>query len=165
MQSRRTFSQTVVVGLNAVIGLVLGIPSALYLLMPKKAAGSQAEWTKVTPLVDLPLNGPQEIAYEQVRRDGWKIVHERTTAWVVKKSETEVTALHPRCTHLGCAYHWEEGKGPNGAGAFECPCHLSSFRVDGTVIGGPAPRALDRYETKVQDGVLYVSGLITGKDV
>ncbi len=163
--SRRTFSQTIVYGLNAAIGLVLGVPAALYLLVPKKAAGSQAEWTKVAPLTECPLNAPQEVASGHIRRDGWKIVHERATAWVVKKSDTEVTALHPRCTHLGCAYHWEEGKGPNGAGAFECPCHLSSFRVDGTVIEGPAPRALDRFETKVEGGVLFVSGLIPGKDV
>jgi len=95
-----------------------------------------------------------------VRMDGWKIIKERTTAWVVKASDTEVTALHPRCTHLGCAYSWDKEKGQ-----FACPCHFSFFRPDGTVIEGPAPRALDRFETKVDNGILFVGNVVPGKEV
>jgi menaquinol-cytochrome c reductase iron-sulfur subunit len=163
--SRRGFVQTVIYGLNAIIGAAVAVPSALYLLAGSKKANAEGEWTKVAAVTELPLNAPQEVAYQHVRRDGWKIVHERATAWVVKKSDTDVTALNPRCTHLGCAYHWEEGKGENGAGIFSCPCHSSAFRADGSVISGPAPRSLDRYQSKVEGGVLYVSGLIPGKDV
>jgi len=157
--TRRGFTGTVVYALNVLIGAALAVPSALYLLKPKNAQGA-VDWTKVGPITDLPLNAPREVAYEQVRRDGWKIVRERATAWVVKNSDSEATALHPRCTHLGCAYHWEDSKS-----SFACPCHASSFKPDGTVIAGPAPRALDRYETKVEGGVLYVSRIIAGKEV
>lgn len=41
------------------------------------------------------------------------------------------------CTHLGCKVNAVED------GLIKCPCHGSTFHLDGTVAGGPAPRALD----------------------
>jgi menaquinol-cytochrome c reductase iron-sulfur subunit len=157
--SRRRFSNAVIYGLNALIGAAMAVPSALYLLWPKKALAS-TEWIRVGPLEEIPLNAPSEVAYDEVRWDGWKQVAQRATTWVVKKSDAEATALHPRCTHLGCAYHWEEGRSE-----FACPCHASAFRADGSVIEGPAPRALDRFETKVENGVLFVGRVLPGKEV
>ena len=52
-------------------------------------------------------------------------------------------------------YHWEDGKNE-----FLCPCHNSLFAIDGKVISGPAPRPLDRYETKVEGNKLLVGKLI-----
>jgi cytochrome b6-f complex iron-sulfur subunit len=46
-----------------------------------------------------------------------------------------VYAVSTICTHLGCIVR----PGPDG---FECPCHGSRFALDGTVVKGPAPRAL-----------------------
>ena len=46
-----------------------------------------------------------------------------------------MVAFNPACTHLGCAYHWDES--PNN---FVCPCHASVFSIDGKVLVGPAPR-------------------------
>jgi Rieske Fe-S protein len=42
------------------------------------------------------------------------------------------------CTHAGCTV--AEIVGPS----INCPCHGSSFNLDGTVANGPAKRALDR---------------------
>ena len=52
-----------------------------------------------------------------------------------KDEEGGVYAISTVCTHLGCVVK----TGPNG---FECPCHGSRFRKDGTVEKGPAPTAL-----------------------
>ena len=46
-----------------------------------------------------------------------------------------------------------------GAREFHCDCHGAVFDDSGEVIDGPAPRALDRYATRMKDGVLYVGGL------
>ena len=46
-----------------------------------------------------------------------------------------VFAISIVCTHLGCIVK------PT-AGGFECPCHGSAFARDGSVVKGPAPRAL-----------------------
>ena len=67
--------------------------------------------------------------------DGWKVLSEKSTAWVVKQADNSVVAFGPQCTHLGCAYHWEEGKNE-----FLCPCHTSLFgdRRQGGVRTGAA---------------------------
>jgi Rieske Fe-S protein len=39
---------------------------------------------------------------------------------------------------------------------FYCPCHNGVFAKDGSVVSGPPPRPLDRFENKVEDGILYI---------
>jgi cytochrome b6-f complex iron-sulfur subunit len=46
-----------------------------------------------------------------------------------------VYAISTVCTHLGCIVK----PVPEG---FECPCHGSHFAADGSVLRGPAPKAL-----------------------
>jgi cytochrome b6-f complex iron-sulfur subunit len=66
---------------------------------------------------------------------------------------TNVRALYQRCPHLGCK--------PNFCTTnyrFECPCHGSRYDRLGTKIQelGPAPRSLDRFASKVENGILTV---------
>ena len=79
---------------------------------------------------------------------------EKTTAWVVKTSDTQAIAFSPQCTHLGCAYHWDQN-----SKNFLCPCHTSTFSIDGAVLSGPAPRPLDRYEVKIAGNQLQIGPL------
>ena len=60
-------------------------------------------------------------------------------------------ALSRRCTHLGCTVPWDDR-----AGKFVCPCHASSFDITGRVTGPPAPRALDIYPVRIENGVVKV---------
>jgi len=50
------------------------------------------------------------------------------------------------CTHAGCKVNKVENA------LIECPCHGSTFHLDGTVAHGPATRPLDSHPVKVQDG-------------
>ena len=45
------------------------------------------------------------------------------------------------CTHEGCLTEIRNGE------RFECPCHLSRFAADGSVINGPAEQPLRRLST------------------
>jgi nitrite reductase/ring-hydroxylating ferredoxin subunit len=56
---------------------------------------------------------------------------------VSRDEDGDLHALSPVCTHLGCVVEW------NGAeGRWDCPCHGSRFRPDGSVIRGPAKEPL-----------------------
>jgi glycine/D-amino acid oxidase-like deaminating enzyme/nitrite reductase/ring-hydroxylating ferredoxin subunit len=57
---------------------------------------------------------------------------------VSRDKDGTVTCLSAACTHLGCVVAW------NPAGStWDCPCHGSRFRPDGTVIVGPAAKPLE----------------------
>jgi menaquinol-cytochrome c reductase iron-sulfur subunit len=140
-------------GMGAAITAALGLPSLLYLFTAPKSR-KPSEWAEAGDITTMPPNAPLELAFHRKRVDGWKIVAEKTTAWVVKHSDNTVTAFGPQCTHLGCAYHWSE----TGSG-FLCPCHTSLFSIDGKVMAGPAPRPLDRYDTKIEAGKLFIGRL------
>jgi len=151
---RRGFAATAIAGLSAAIGAALGIPALIYLFSPPKRQ-PEVSWTEIADLSKLPAGEPAEIIFSRRRVDGWKVVNEKTSAWVVKTGDEQAFALAPACTHLGCVYHWEAS-----SREFACPCHASSFAMDGTVQAGPAPRPLDRYESRIQNGKLLIGAIV-----
>ena len=60
-----------------------------------------------------------------------------------------VYAISIVCTHLGCIVK------PTANG-FECPCHGSVFARDGSVVKGPAPRALSWVSVSVSPAGVVV---------
>jgi cytochrome b6-f complex iron-sulfur subunit len=60
-------------------------------------------------------------------------------------------ALSRECTHLGCTVPWDSDKG-----LFVCPCHASSFDITGEVLSPPAPRPLDIYPVRIENGIVKV---------
>lgn len=68
---------------------------------------------------------------------------------VVRKGLEELVALSPICTHLGCTVRKE-------AAFFRCPCHGSTYTLDGTVVRGPAEKALVQYRTEFVNGNLVI---------
>ena len=148
--NRRNFFGAAINGLMGIVTAALGIPAVAYLLVPGRTKKT-GQWVEAGDVGSLRLNSPEEMVFRRTRVDGWKVTSEKATAWVVKTSDTQVTAFAPQCTHLGCAYHWEEQ-----SKEFLCPCHTSTFAIDGRVTAGPAPRPLDRYEAKVENGKLMV---------
>lgn len=151
--TRRSFYIGAIYGIWAVISASLGLPALVYLFFPPKAR-KQDEWVDAGDVSKLASNAPVELTFRRNRIDGWKVYSEKSTAWVLKKPDNSVVAFGPQCTHLGCAYHWEEGKGQ-----FLCPCHSSIFSADGRVVAGPAPRPLDRYDVKVSGTRLLLGSL------
>ncbi len=157
--SRRGFFLTVIYGLWSVIGASLATPALLYLFLPPKVR-TEAEWVDAGDIAKLQPKVPVEVVFRKNRVDGWKITSEKQTAWVVQLPDQKIVAFGPQCTHLGCAYHWDDAKSE-----FLCPCHNSVFSVDGTVVSGPASRPLDRYETKIENGKLLMGALHESPDM
>ena len=147
---RRTFLLSIIYGLWGLMGLLLAIPASVYLLWPPKPK-SEDPWVEAGKLSALELDTPAELVFRRNRVDGWRVTSEKATTWAVKVSESEVIAFAPQCPHLGCAYHWNAAKHE-----FLCPCHASTFSINGEVLTGPAPRALDRYDLKMEQDKLLV---------
>lgn len=62
---------------------------------------------------------------------------ETFAAW--RAPDGELFAVSSVCTHMGCKVHWNSVET-----SWDCPCHGSRFRPDGTVIEGPALVPLKR---------------------
>jgi menaquinol-cytochrome c reductase iron-sulfur subunit len=152
--SRRSFYLSVIYGIWGLIGAVLSLPAFAYLFSSGRGA-TREEWVEVGDIGGLKPNAPEEMIFRRRRKDGWKIISEKTAAWVTRVSETEVVAFAPQCTHLGCGYHWDDSNQN-----FLCPCHASTFDKDGSVLTGPAPRPLDRYEARIDGSKLLVGRIV-----
>jgi cytochrome b6-f complex iron-sulfur subunit len=61
-------------------------------------------------------------------------------------------ALSSTCTHQGCTVAYNQG-----AGNIQCPCHGSVYTTTGSVVQGPAARALQSYPVSVAGNVLSIS--------
>ena len=144
ISTRRNFSVAAIHGIWTAILAALGLPTVAYLLVPSRL-DRKDDFVEAGDLKQLVPETPLEVAFRRNRVDGWRVVSEKNTAWVVKLSDNNVVAYAPQCTHLGCAYHWDQRKTQ-----FLCPCHNSVFSIDGKVQDGPAQRPLDRYEVKIE---------------
>jgi menaquinol-cytochrome c reductase iron-sulfur subunit len=151
--TRRAFHLAAIYILGALIGLAMAIPTAFYLLVPPRPR-KQSGWIDGGDVSQFTPGSPVELTFQQSRLDGWKLVNEKKTAWVVKEADNKIVAFGPQCTHLACAYHWEASDNK-----FMCPCHGSLFSIDGKVLDGPAPRPLDRYVTKISNNRLQIGEL------
>lgn len=71
---------------------------------------------------------------------------------VTDEGNAKVMALYQKCVHLGCTV-------PFCATAqwFQCPCHGSNYNRWGEWQVGPAPRGLDRFPVRIQDGRVLVN--------
>jgi Rieske Fe-S protein len=156
--TRRNFYQKAIFAMWGLISGALALPAAVYLVFPSKGKGS-GKFVAAAELAELPLNEPTEVSFRVNRVDGWKIVTEKSTAWVLKKSDTEVVAFAPYCTHLACAYHWV----PENQ-VFLCPCHTTTFAKSGEVTAGPAPRALDQYTVRLEGGKLMLGPIRSSEE-
>lgn len=64
-----------------------------------------------------------------------------------------IAAAYRKCVHLGCAVPWNKAEDQ-----FHCPCHGSLYdKHTALKKGGPAPRGLDLFHIKEQNGGLLVN--------
>lgn len=148
---RRSFLRSIIATLASLIGLTIGGSAGTYLLSGNNLAKREEAWSDAGDVPHLRPGAPQQIMFEKQQLDGWNIANQKASAWVVQNKDGKVTAFSPWCTHLGCAYHWEQPKNQ-----FVCPCHGSCFDSTGKVLSGPALRPLDRYETKMEGSRLWI---------
>jgi Rieske Fe-S protein len=69
---------------------------------------------------------------------------------LVALGEGNVRALSGVCTHLACAIRLT-------GGTLTCPCHGSTFSLEGAVTRGPAPEDLHEFPTQVSGQTVTIT--------
>ncbi|TMD26863.1 MAG: Rieske 2Fe-2S domain-containing protein [Chloroflexi bacterium] len=77
----------------------------------------------------------------------------------VVKNQGKVTVFAQNCSHLGCSVAFNKD-----AKTLDCPCHGSRFRLDGSVLHGPASSPLSHLSWKqaAKPNEIEVDGLVLG---
>jgi menaquinol-cytochrome c reductase iron-sulfur subunit len=143
--SRRQFLGRVSLALGGLAAAVVSVPIIAYLLSPLLQP-AQNQWLDIGQVDSFNVGETVEVAYDDPSPLPWAGQTARTAVWLRRNSQTDFTAFALNCTHLGCPVNWRPD-----AGLFLCPCHGGVYYSDGSVAGGPPPRALTRLTVRVVD--------------
>jgi menaquinol-cytochrome c reductase iron-sulfur subunit len=147
---RREFMKAAIAAISGVIGAAIGLPAIAYVVGPALKQETET-WIQLGAVGKIELNKPTLFKTIIETQTGWINAEEEFSAYVLTENGQDFTVMSNICTHLGCRVRWI----PDRDGFF-CPCHNGVFAKDGSVVSGPPPRPLDRFESKVEDGVLFV---------
>jgi menaquinol-cytochrome c reductase iron-sulfur subunit len=150
--NRRSFfaaAAAILAGSVAVLTPIgVGIASFLTPLFRK----SQSSQVRVALLDQVPDDGrPRYFPVVAEREDAWtRYPAQRIGAvYLVRKAgEAKPTAFTAKCPHAGCFIGYTPGED-----LFKCPCHTSSFQLDGTRARGDAevaPRDMDTLPVEIR---------------
>jgi menaquinol-cytochrome c reductase iron-sulfur subunit len=148
--NRRDFMKLTIAGIGGVIAAAIGIPAIAYIVGPALKEQT-ADWIKLGAVNKVELNTPTLFKTMVQTQTGWVSSEEEFSGYVMTENGQDFIVMSNICTHLGCRVRWIPDKE-----GFYCPCHNGVFAKDGTVVSGPPPRPLDRFEVKIEDGILYV---------
>ena len=150
---RRDFINIIIAALGAVMGLIIGLPAIGYLLSPATKIERDEAWIPLGPLEAYPLGIPTLFSYTRTKVNGWEKTVNSFGAYVWRfgAGGSELTVYSNMCTHLSCRVTWKEE-----IDVYFCPCHDGRFNKEGEVVAGPPPEPLYEFETRIEDGTLFI---------
>jgi menaquinol-cytochrome c reductase iron-sulfur subunit len=156
--TRRRFMTRATHSAGALAAVAIGLPVIGFALGPIfkrlpimwQPVGRPDEFpdnTYVSRVIRLTPDNIGEIADTTVfvRRRNPRIDKEPADRW------NQYVAITSRCAHVGCPVDFKAA-----AEAFICPCHGGVYDFRGLRIGGPPPRPLDRFFTRVRHGQVEI---------
>jgi Rieske Fe-S protein len=156
---RRAFLKKVTGGLGAVVGAAVVAPGVGLLVHPAREdtlSGGDEPLDVGRKAADLKPGEPVMAEVRGEVRDAWMRLPDVKlgACWLVRTAEAgPVRAYSTVCPHLGCGIDFDGGKKQ-----FVCPCHDSYFDLEGKVLTGPSPRAMDELDiVSGADGRLKVA--------
>ncbi len=139
------------IGIGAILALVpLGAGLAVFLdPLWRKSAATGA--IRVTTLDALPNDGfPHKFPVLATRVDAWNKSTEVPigAVYLRRTKDGKVQALNVVCPHAGCFVDFSQSRG-----GFLCPCHNSTFALDGRIAdrASPTPRPMDSLVVEVRN--------------
>ncbi len=168
-ESRRGFFGSFSAWLAALVGAVLGVGPVcvgLYSFImdplrektrPRKsrAEGSADAngFYRVASSDEISTDKPRRFTIVADKLDAWNFIENQAlgAVYLQKNENGDISCFHTTCPHAGCSVAYEQD-----SNAYHCPCHNSSFKLDGSKldVGGstnPSPRPLDKLDVKVDD--------------
>ncbi|MFM9963614.1 MAG: ubiquinol-cytochrome c reductase iron-sulfur subunit [Planctomycetaceae bacterium] len=154
-EPRRGFmTHILAAGIGLVVGAVPALSGLAFFLDPlmrKKTGGSGDGFLKMPVALEaLEINGePQLVKIIMDKVDAWNTYLKQPVGAVYlrRTDKDKVVAFNSRCPHLGCAVDYK----PSEKHYF-CPCHTSTFGVDGVKQNEIPPRDLDALEVEIRNG-------------
>ena len=135
-------------GLATLIPVGTGV-AALFDPLRKRARST--DMVMVTRLAAIPEDGvPKKFTVETDRVDAWTTYQQTPVGAIyLRRVDDSVAALNVVCPHAGCFVALAPDRS-----RFACPCHKSSFDLDGVIDdpGSPSPRDMDSLEVEVRNG-------------
>jgi Rieske Fe-S protein len=108
-------------------------------------------WLDAAPLDQLGVGEPTAVMLRVTRDDGYTQAVDRRVVFLVKTTDTQVSALSSTCTHLGCRVSWDAEEH-----VLRCPCHGGTYDRTGAVLSGPPPEPLPTLRTRVDGNRVLV---------
>jgi Rieske Fe-S protein len=106
---------------------------------------------KVASLDALSVGSPRPFVVVKDVVDAWNLFRNERVGWVylLRKEGDTVQALNRTCPHLGCDVGYDPSRK-----LYQCPCHDSSFEIDGSLHNekSPSARGLDSLEVRIENG-------------
>jgi menaquinol-cytochrome c reductase iron-sulfur subunit len=164
VEERRGFMGTSVAAgaVGAIISLFPLGAGSLVLLDPvrrRRAAGNEGSkaFMRVATVDSLPADGtPVQVPVIADLTDAWnREANQPIGAVYLIREDSEVKCFNAICPHAGCFVSFVGERK-----VFLCPCHTSSFELDGSIISpSPSPRPMDELDVdpeKLKEGEVWV---------
>ena len=149
--TRRKFLIGGVGVMSGAIAATVGVPAILYVAGPAQEQEAAQEWIRLGSASSVEVGAQTLMKGTIERRAGYLTTTDELSVFVTTENGTDFVALSNICTHLGCRVRWVEEQD-----GFFCPCHNAIFGPDGAVLQGPPPAPLNRFETKLEDGQIFI---------
>ena len=149
--SRRWFLLGLGAFFNGVVGTMILVPIARYLLSPVKSDSAYKSWISLGSLDNYPIGETRLTRYENPFRRAWDGETAGVACYVRRTAEDKFQVFAVNCAHLGCPVRWF----PQSQ-LFMCPCHGGAYYADGSRASGPPERGLFTYEWKIVGSQLQI---------
>lgn len=146
---RNTFLKLVVHSFGAIMAGVVAVPSVLTAFSPVRVR-RPGTWVRLGPVEVYGVGDTVKAVLALPRNDRTKALQLKGV-YVWRTTENGWVVFSRNCTDLGCPVTWDPG-----SEVFFCPCHGGIFARDGERMAGPPRRPLDRYASRIRNGMLEV---------
>ena len=149
--TRRTFMMGVGIALNAIVGIAIATPVAVYLLGPVLKRKDYRKWIAIGDVTEFQPGETKLVTFRNPYTEPWDGATGNVPAYVRCTGPGKFVVFAINCAHLGCPVRWF-----SESQLFMCPCHGGVYYADGSRASGPPERGLFTYDAKIENNQLMI---------